>query len=101
MPPASGGESRATGRPDFSGDGGPADVAALHSPQDVLYDEAKRRLIIADTCNHRIRAIGAEGRIETIAGNGQCGNAGDDGPAINASFNNPQGIASSMPKVGC
>ena len=52
------------------------------------------RLYIADTDNHRIRVIDlATGIIQTVAGNGQRGFAGDGGPATQASLHRPFGVA--------
>ena len=52
----------------FSGDGGLATAAQLHSPSDIAVDAAGN-LFIADTGNHRIRKIAAvTGIITTIAG---------------------------------
>ncbi len=41
----------------------------------------------------RIRRIGLDGRVFTVAGNGTNGDAGDGGPAINASLRLPDGLA--------
>jgi sugar lactone lactonase YvrE len=41
----------------FSGDGGAAADAALGCPSGLALDEAHRTLVVADTCNHRLRAI--------------------------------------------
>jgi DNA-binding beta-propeller fold protein YncE len=81
-----------TGAPDFSGDGGPAVAATLRFPRDL--EIRAGRLYVADTENHRVRAIDlATGIITTIAGNGQPTFAGDGGPAAQASLNLPFGIA--------
>jgi len=82
-----------TGKPGFTGDGGPAAEARLNAPFDVLVLEGDRGILIADTYNHRIRRIDREGQITTIAGNGKSALAGDGGPAIEASLQLPQGIA--------
>jgi RHS repeat-associated protein len=55
-------------------------------------------IYIADTENHRIRRVGPDGIITTVAGTGTtCNNllftCGDDGPAANAQLNSPLGIA--------
>jgi uncharacterized protein (TIGR03437 family) len=50
-------------------------------------------LYIADTYNHRLRKIGPDGTIATIAGNGTPGFAGDGGSALKAQVNAPTGLA--------
>jgi sugar lactone lactonase YvrE len=80
------------GTPGFSGDGGPATMAALDYPRDLELGP-DGRLYIADTDNQRIRVVDlASGIISTFAGNGQAGFAGDGGPATAASFSRPFGI---------
>jgi len=76
----------------FSGDGGPATVAAMYAPRSVALDH-EGRLLIADTNNHRIRRVDVDGTISTIAGNGAFGFAGDGKPAIEAMLAYPWGIA--------
>ncbi|MET0687507.1 MAG: hypothetical protein ABW060_19440 [Solirubrobacteraceae bacterium] len=56
----------------FRGDGGPATAATLCRPTDVLA-LGDGSLIVADSGFNRIRRIGADGRITTIAGNGAYG----------------------------
>ena len=72
-----------TGQADFTGDGGPAGAAALNSPSSVAADGAGS-LYIADFGNSRIRKVSPDGKITTVAGNGQAAFAGDGGPAIAA-----------------
>ena len=74
----------------YSGDGGLAVAAGLNSPGGVGFDLAGN-LVIADTGNCRIRRIGPDGNISTLAGNGTNGFGGDGGPAIAASLNSPSG----------
>ncbi|MET7391237.1 NHL repeat-containing protein [Streptomyces sp. NPDC005529] len=81
-----------TGQPDFSGDSGPAQHAALHFPEGVAV-ASDGTVYIADTFNHRIRRIGADGIITTLAGTGRNGVAGDDGPAHQATLSAPFGVA--------
>jgi DNA-binding beta-propeller fold protein YncE len=81
-----------TGVPGFTGDGGPAVNAELNTPYGILLDRADN-LLIADSNNDVIRKVGSDGIIQTIAGNGQEGYAGDDGPARSAKLNTPQSLA--------
>jgi len=76
----------------FSGDDGPAAAAQVNSPAGVVVDPAGR-VFFSDTGNQRVREIGTNGRIATIAGNGQTGGAGDGGPATSAQLNTPMGLA--------
>jgi sugar lactone lactonase YvrE len=79
-----------TGATGFSGDGGPAIQANL-GVSGVVVDGAGN-IFISDNQNHRVRKITA-GIITTIAGNGFGGYAGDGGPALAASLNQPRGLA--------
>jgi sugar lactone lactonase YvrE len=81
-----------TGESGFSGDGGAAMQARLNHPQGVAVDAAGH-LYIADSDNHRIRRVGADGKISTIAGTGVAGFSGDGAAATAARLNHPEGIA--------
>jgi RHS repeat-associated protein len=72
----------------FLGDGGPARDAKLYLPQDVAVGP-DGSLFIADTYNNRIRRVGTDGIIRTVAGNGQRGYTGDGGPATGAALDQP------------
>ncbi len=76
----------------FTGDTFAAVSANLHSPQDVAVD-SKGVVYIADTGNARIRAVGTDGNINTIAGNGGLGFAGDGAAATSASLSQPYAVA--------
>jgi uncharacterized protein (TIGR03437 family) len=80
------------GSPGFSGDGGPATHASLHLPTGLAVDSAGN-LYIADEFNNRIRKVGTDGTIGTIAGNGTSTFSGDGGPAVNAGLSSPYGVA--------
>jgi len=75
-----------------SGDGGPAGAAELNGPYDVVADD-DGNLYIADTQNHRIRKVDANGVITTIAGTGAAGFSGDGGQAIAAQLDDPRRVA--------
>ena len=80
-----------TGRPGFSGDGGPAASAQLNAPAGLALD-AHGNLFIADSANFRIREVSTAGIITTVAGNGYDG-LSDGVPATSASLNYPAGLA--------
>ncbi len=76
----------------FSGDGGPAISATLSFPRGVAVD-GQGNLFIADTNNHRIRKVGPDGIITTVAGNGGTGFSGDGGPATSSQISRPEEVA--------
>jgi hypothetical protein len=87
----------------FGGDGGPATSALLSSPSDVSPLDpvgGGGGYLIADTANHRIRRVDANGAIQTVAGAGPAapspGAFGGDGlPPTNpaARLNQPRGVS--------
>lgn len=80
-----------TGEGGFNGDGRPATRASLKKPFDVRLD-VHDNIYIADFGNHRVRKIGQDGIIHTVAGTGEAGYTGDNGPAHLAQLNGPYGI---------
>lgn len=75
------------------GDFGSATSARLNRPGTLAVD-TQGNVYIADMANHRIRRVDAvTGIITTYAGNGGAGSGGDNGPANQASLNNPTGLA--------
>lgn len=74
-----------TGVPGRDGDGGPATDAQLDQPYGLALDD-DGTLYIADRGNFCIRAVSPDGTIDTIAGTGHEGLAGDGGPAGRARF---------------
>jgi RHS repeat-associated protein len=81
-----------TGTPGYGGDGGPATLAMLRDPSAVVVG-ADGALFIADSSNYRIRRVGPDGVITTVAGTGTSGDSGDGGPATSARLNYPSGVA--------
>lgn len=78
-----------TGQPGFSGDGGTATAAALNQPFGLVIGP-RGDLWFCDTNNHCIRRLAKDtGVIDTVAGTGQKGFSGDDGPALEATLNEP------------
>ncbi len=82
-----------TGKPGFSGDGGPAKQAELHQPHSIAFD-AQGGLLICDIANHRIRRVDlATGIIQTAAGTGEKQNPPDGAPLAGAPLFGPRAIA--------
>lgn len=81
-----------TGTAGFSGDGGPALQAQLNNARDLEFGP-DGRLYVADTENHRIRAIDlTSGIITTVAGTGKAGEGGELQEATKIDLNRPFGI---------
>jgi len=78
------------GHPGYGGDGGPATSALLNEPKGVTVDSAGN-LFIADEGNNRIRVV-SNGIINTVAGNGTSGSAGDGGAATSANLASPTAV---------
>lgn len=85
-----------------SGDGGPGPEAGLNGPLDVAVDDSGS--VFVATHDHgngacggpctgqRIRVVAPDGVITTLAGTGETGYEGDDGPATEAEFNIPAAV---------
>lgn len=80
-----------TGKPGFSGDGGPPEGAELNAPQGLAVAR-DGTLYISDTGNQRIRRI-RDGVISTVAGNGSEGYGGDGKAGTSAELDVPLGLA--------
>jgi len=74
-----------------SDDPQPSETSRLRSPWGVFVDESGR-VYVADGGHNVIRRVNLDGTIETIAGNGTPGYAGDGGPAVEALLNDPQSM---------
>jgi RHS repeat-associated protein len=81
-----------TGSSGFSGDRGPATLAKLYQPHTVELGP-DGSVYITDEGNRRIRRVGPDGYIDTIAGNGSYSTSttlGDNGPPLAAAFSQPR-----------
>jgi len=81
-----------TGVAGYSGDGGPATSATLHTTMDVHFDNSGN-LLIVDYANCAVRKVDGSGIITTIAGTGTPGYSGDGGPATSATLQYPRQVA--------
>src|SRR5690242_2936344 len=81
-----------TGAAGFSGDGGPATGAMLNFPTGAAVDTSGN-VYIADFNNNRVRRVDTAGTIQTLAGSGQAGFSGDNGPAESALLNRVYAVA--------
>ena len=79
------------GEAGFSPDGTAAVEAQINSPQAVTLSH-DGVIYFSDSLNNRVRRINADGRLETVAGNGEQGIAADDVTATSAALNEPHGI---------
>jgi streptogramin lyase len=77
-----------TGEQGFSGDGGPAIAAQVNQPYGVVRGP-DGAIWFCEYAGQRIRRVARDGTISTVAGNGKRDFAGDGGPALEASFNQP------------
>lgn len=75
----------------FQGDGDPA-IQAFISDIHAIAIDSGLSVYLADTHNGRIRRVTPDGKIATVAGNGNFGYTGDGGPATSASFTLPSGL---------
>jgi hypothetical protein len=82
-----------TGEAGSTGDGGPANRAALLGPRALAFGSTGD-LYICLRNDHKVRKVDIRtGTIRTIAGTGEQGYTGDHGPALQATFNGPKEIA--------
>ena len=78
----------------FSGDGGPASRAQLRSPHSVVVDSRRRRLLVCDIGNQRIRQIDlGTGVISTFGGTGEQAPTPDGARLDGTPLNGPRSIA--------
>jgi DNA-binding beta-propeller fold protein YncE len=83
-----------TGQPGRSGDGGPALEAQFLDPHGLVASRDGRTLYVADTLNNQVRKIDLRsGAITALAGTGEKGFSGDNGPALKATLDGVFSIA--------
>jgi hypothetical protein len=75
----------------FSGDNGPATLAQLNRPSDVVLDNSGN-VLIADRNNCRVREVSG-GVITTLVGGAGCSDLGDGGPANAAGLSGAMSLA--------
>lgn len=81
-----------TGKPGYTGDGGPADLAQLRQPHSLQFN-TEGDLFICDIGNHVIRKINMKTRvIETYAGTGKPGVTPDGAALVGTPLNGPRSI---------
>ncbi len=78
--------------PGFSGDGGEALEARLDTPKGIAIGP-DGSLYIADSRNYRVRAVDAEGRIRTVAGDARFAGFTPGHPPTEVSLFNPEDVA--------
>src|SRR3954462_8347628 len=83
LPAASISTFAGTGKQGASGDGGPATAAEIDNPFGVVRGP-DGAIWFTQYKGQRISRVGADGKIETMAGNGTKGYSGDGGPATAA-----------------
>ncbi|HEY1013263.1 MAG TPA: SBBP repeat-containing protein [Herpetosiphonaceae bacterium] len=76
----------------YNGDGHPALETQFAAPSDLAF-LPEGGYYLADTSNNRIRLVGENGIVSTIAGNGVEGDAGDGGSPTAAELHQPDNIA--------
>ena len=90
-----------TGKRGYGGDGGPALEAMFNLPvgqqghpaAHIVRHPTTGDLYLADTDNNRIRRIDPAGMVTTVAGTGNAGTAGLEGPALEADLEHPVDVA--------
>jgi len=88
-----------TGPAGFFGDGGKATSAEIYTVYGLAVDTTGKTVTFADYNNQRVRQFTVGGNINTIAGNGTAGFAGDGAAATSAELYYPQGVGVSGSNV--
>ena len=77
---------------DFAADG-PSALAAIFSQTEGIAIDGSGTIYIADADDNRVRKINPNGSIQTVAGTGVAGFAGDGGSSNAAMLSHPYGVA--------
>ncbi|SVB86240.1 uncharacterized protein METZ01_LOCUS239094, partial [marine metagenome] len=80
-----------TGEAGFSPDGTDAAAAQIFEPCGLAISNTGQ-IYFSDTRNNRVRRITRNGKLETVAGCHESGDAADSGPATVARLNEPYGL---------
>jgi sugar lactone lactonase YvrE len=75
----------------YAGDGGPASAALMYGAFAIA--DCAGTIYFADTYNYVIRKVDSAGNISTVAGTGQPGYSGDEGPGTKAEIGRVFGLA--------
>ena len=86
-----------TGEPEATPDEAPLEGTPLRGPRSLDTDPEGNAYLVLREGNAVFRMDLEGGRLERIAGTGETGYGGDGGPALEATFNGPKGIAYSVP----
>ncbi len=88
-----------TGAEGMSGKSGDkATTVAMNQPHEVRVDP-QDNIYIADTRNNRVGLVDAAGQWKAVAGTGEVGYSGDNGPAVAAKMNQAYSIAVDGPEL--
>ena len=79
-------------------EGIPATDAKLDGPFGVDFDEAKNMYLV-EISGHRVLRVNPRGLLTRLAGTGQKGDRGDDGPALPAEFNGMHSLAAAPGQI--
>jgi len=81
---------------------GPAREAKLAGPSGIDFDRSGN-LFIAESDGHRLLKVDPNGQLSVVAGTGDAGDLGDDGPALKARFVSLRDVAAASDGVvfGC
>jgi hypothetical protein len=80
------------GTTSYNGEGVPA-LSAGMAPAGVAIDASGQVYFSDSNPNFRVRVLRSDGKVYTVAGTGQAGMSGENGPAVQAQLSNSTGLA--------